>query len=132
MSSDALWVEFAAVAGEDDDDLDRLCDRLDGELSDVGTVRRVRAAGPSSGKSGTDLALTALMLLTQLTPEIIGFVLEILRGVVAQDPDRRISVRIGEHEVEVSLDGPTSDEVSRLISLAEEEVRRRPDRGSDR
>ncbi|MDQ1293754.1 MAG: hypothetical protein QG608_1635 [Actinomycetota bacterium] len=132
MLSDTLRIEFTAVAGESDDDLDRLCDRLDGELSDVGTVRRVRAATPPGGKSGADLALTALTLLTQVTPEVIGFVVDVLRGLVRQDPDRAVSVRIGEHEVEVSLDNPTPHEVSRLITLAEEEVRRRWDRGPGR
>jgi hypothetical protein len=123
MVSGVLRIDFGRLPGEDDDDLDQLCDVLDAHLSEVGVVERVPVPGAEGGKSAAGLAVTALTLITQLDPEVLNFVVGVLRGLVQRDPGRTVSLKVG--DVEVSLDGATSGDVSRLVSLTEEVVRSR-------
>ena len=106
------------VSGADDVELERLTTQLRDDLLqlDVDEVRRLRATDiPAGARSAGAAELGALMLTVLPTPAIVSGLVNKLRGWLARDPRRSVTVSMDGDKFE--LTNATSDDVDKLMAV---------------
>lgn len=122
MAQVGIRVDFSQLPGDDDILLERLSGELAVDLSGLGTVEAVQIPAGPGHKASLDLVLTALTLVTQVDLSTVELLLETIQLFVRRNPGRTARLRVG--EMELTVEDVTTEEVLRMIDIAQDMVRR--------
>lgn len=128
MAQAQIVLAFDAEPGETDGDLAVLTRELELDLREVGEVESVTAAPQPDSKSAGEVVLAALAVVTD--PTYAQMLVDTVVAFLRRNGGRSARLTVG--DIELSIDGPTRDQVDALVEMTRAAIERDVVRHSER